>query len=118
MENPTPENHNSNTFAEYGMLMLHELKRLNSGQEDLKKDLDAKFQSLQKQITEFKGIEKDVEELWEWKNKVTDVWSPPQMRSAKGEIYNQKGFQQKAMGVIIVFQVILTLIIAFKDKLF
>ena len=40
------------------------------------------------------------------------------MRSAKGEIYNQKGFQQKAMGVIIVFQVILTLIIAFKDKLF
>ena len=45
METPKPENNNSNTFAEYGMLMLHELKRLNSGQEDLKKDLDQmKFQ--------------------------------------------------------------------------
>ena len=103
METPKSENNNSNTFAEYGMLMLHELKRLNSGQEDLKKDLDSKFQSLQKEISEFRSIEKDVEELWEWKNKVSDVWSPPQMRSAKGEIYNQKGFQQKAMGVIIVF---------------
>ena len=105
-------------WSEYGRLVLKELERLNQGQDQLRKDLDDKFNELNQKMTEFKNTEKEVEYLNIWKNKVTEVWSVTQMKESKDEIYDQKNKWLKVIGGVVALQVIFTLIMAFKDKLF
>jgi hypothetical protein len=136
------ENIAKNGWSEYGRLVLAELQRLNQGQDDMKKDLDAKFIELNNKISEFNSVEiavsdlqewrkeltskiadfntveKNVTDLQEWKEKVIEVWSSTQMKQSKDEIYKQKGYYQRVIGIIIAIQVIFTIVMAFKDKLF
>jgi hypothetical protein len=111
------ENIAQNGWSEYGRLVLAELQRLNQGQDDMKKDLDAKFLELNNKISEFTTVEKDVADLQEWKEKVVEVWSSTQMKQSKDEIYKQKGYYQRVIGIIIAVQVIFAIAMAFKDKL-
>ena len=105
-------------WSEYGRLVLKELERLNDGQDKLRQDFDKKFNALNEKITEFKSTEQDVKDLKEWRGKVTEVWSPSQMKEVKDELYNQKNKWAKVIGVIIALQILFTLFVAFKDKLF
>jgi hypothetical protein len=115
---PGNDNIAKNGWSEYGRLVLNELQRLNQGQDDLKKDLDARFSELNLKISDIKNLEKELEELKEWKEKVVEIWSVTQMEQSKDELYKQKNKWQVISGVIIAIQVIMGLIIAFKDKLF
>jgi len=112
------ENISKNGWSEYGRLVLKELERLNAGQDDIKKDLEKKFNDLNEKISDFKNTEKDVEELKKWRENVIEVWSVSQMKQGKDEIYKQKNEWQKVIGIVITVQVIIGLIIAFKDKIF
>jgi hypothetical protein len=69
-------------------------------------------------MSEFKNTEKEVDELKEWKEKVQEVWSASQMKSAMDEIYKQKNQWAKVAGIIIVVQIIMSLIIAFRNQIF
>lgn len=112
------DNISQNGWSEYGRLVLNELQRLNEGQEAMKKDLDAKFTELNLKISEFNSLEREVNELKEWKKNVIEVWSVSQMKQSKDEIYKQKGYYQKVIGVIITVQILVSLLIAFKDNIF
>lgn len=105
-------------WSEYGRLVLKELERLNEGQDQIRKDMDQKFQELNQKMTEFKSTEQDVIDMKEWRAKVTEVWSVTQMKESKNEIYEQKNRWLKVIGAIIALQVLFTLLMAFKDKLF
>lgn len=112
------ENVAKNGWSEYGRLVLNELKRLNEGQDTLKKDFEDKFNLLSSTISGFKGTADEVNDLKEWKSRVTEVWSPTQMKDACDQVYKLKGDNQKIVGVFIVLQIIFTIILAFKDTLF
>jgi len=112
------QNVSKNGWSEYGRLVLKELERLNDGQDKLKEEIDKKFQELNEKMTEFKNTEKEVDELKEWKEKVTEVWSATQMKSVKDEVYKQKNQWAKVTGIIIVVQIIMSLIIAFRNQIF
>jgi hypothetical protein len=114
------ENNNvsKNGWSEYGKLVLKELERLNEGQDNLRKDMDAKFTEINKTLAEFNGTTSEVKDLKEWKEKVTEVWSSTQMQQSKDEIYNQKNSWSRVIGIVIAIQVIFTLIMAFKDTIF
>lgn len=105
-------------WSEYGKLVLNELKRLNQGQDDLKKDLDSKFIELNDKISKFNSLESEASDMKLWKNQVIDVWSPSQMKQAKDEIYKQKGYYQKIVGIMLAIQTLVTLLISFKDRIF
>lgn len=107
-----------NGWSEYGRLVLNELKRLNDVQENLKEDINTKLNDLNTSITNFKNTERDVEGLKKWKDKVTEVWSVPQMKQSKDEIYKQKGYWLKGFGIIIAIQIVISLIVALSDKIF
>jgi|TARA_R100000908_G_scaffold64851_1_gene50302 DNA repair exonuclease SbcCD ATPase subunit len=107
-----------NGWSEYGRLVLKELERLNEGQDKLKDEIDKKFQELNEKMSEFKNTEKDVDEIKEWKENVQEVWSATQMKQAKAEIYKQKNQWAKVTGIIIVVQIIMSLIIAFRNQIF
>lgn len=112
------DNISNNGWSEYGRLVLKELERLNDGQEQLRKDLDDKFNELNLKISEFKNTEKDVDDLKTWREKVIEVWSVTQMKQAKDELYDQKNKWAKVVGIMIAVQALITLLIAFKDKIF
>jgi len=112
------QNVSKNGWSEYGRLVLKELERLNDGQDKLKEEIDKKFQELNEKMTEFKNTEKEVDELKEWKEKVTEIWSSSQMKQAKDEVYKQKNQWAKVTGIIIVVQIIMSLIIAFRNQIF
>lgn len=114
-----PENDNisNNGWAEYGRLVLKELERLNEGQDKLREDFDKKFAELNEKMTEFKSTEKEVQDLKDWREKVTEVWSPSQMKQSKDELYDQKNKWSRVVGIIITIQILFTLFVAFKDKL-
>lgn len=107
-----------NGWSEYGRLVLKELERLNEGQDKLRQDFDKKFAELNEKMSEFKGTEKDVDDLKRWREKVTEVWSPSQMKQSKDEVYDQKNKWSKVVGIIITIQILFTLFVAFKDKIF
>jgi hypothetical protein len=110
------ENISKNGWSEYGRLVLKELERLNEGQDKLREDFDKQFKDLNekmtKSVTSFETTEQDVKDLKEWKEKVTEVWSPTQMTQSKDEIYKQKGQWQKTVGIVIATQVIIGIIFA------
>jgi hypothetical protein len=99
-------------WSEYGRLVLKELERLNEGQERLREDLEKRFNDSNTRMTGFNSTQDEVKDLRDWKNKVTEVWSPTQMSQAKDELYRQKNQWQKTMGIIIAVQVILGIILA------
>jgi len=114
------ENNNNiarNGWTEYGKLVLNELKRLNDGQDQLRTDMDQKFKEINDTLNQFKSTEKDVAELKEWKDKVTEVWSVTQMKEGKDEIYIQKNRWLVVIGVGIAVQILWIIFTAFKDKI-
>ena len=102
-------------WSEYGRLVLKELERLNEGQDKLREDFDKKFNELNSRMTEFKSTESDVKNLKEWREKVTEVWSPTQMKQSKDELYDQKNRWSRVVGVVIALQILFTLFVAFKS---
>ena len=107
-----------NGWSEYGRLVLNELERLNDGQEKLKEEIDKKFKELNDKITGFNTIEKDVADLKEWKDRVVEVWSSTQMNQVKDEVYKQKNQWAKVTGIIIILQILMGIILSFKDEIF
>ena len=112
------ESLSKNGWSEYGKLVLKELERLDENQNKLKKDLDDKCLELSKKLSEINQLEKDIKNLQIWKENVTEVWSVTQMKEVKNQLYDLKESWQKVIGIVIAVQVILGLILSFKDKLF
>lgn len=112
------QNISKNGWSEYGRLVLKELERLNEGQEKLRSDLEQKFNQLNEKISDFKNTEKEVDELKEWKGKVTEVWSVTQMKQSKDEIYNQKNMWTKVIGISIGVQAVVGFILYILFKIF
>jgi hypothetical protein len=117
---PTGENKNTptNGWTEYGRLVLSKLETLTDGQDKLRRDMDDRFREINDTLTKFKSTESEVKELKEWKNAVTEVWSPTQMKEAKDELYTQKSKWAIVVGVGLAVQVVWAFVLFFKDKLF
>ena len=63
-------------------------------------------------MTELKAKEDRVQELRAWKDKMDDIASPPQIKSALEDIENLKVYQTKAMTAFMVIQGIMALALA------
>ena len=99
-------------WAEYSKLVLKELDRLNGNYESLRENLDEKFKDINDKLSDVKNTEKSVQDIKLWQEKVTEIWSPSQMKEAKDEIYKQKSRWVAAIAIISFTQVIVGLGIA------
>lgn len=104
------------SWAAYGKLVLNELKRLNEGQDHLRKDMDDRFKELDNTLSKFHVAKRDVEDLKAWKEKVDEVWSSSQMKEAVDEVYAQKAKWQKTAGIIVAINVIFGLVLTLLMK--
>jgi len=84
----------------YSKLVLQQLETLTTGIESLRKEL----QHVKEQLTKIKAKEDRLEEIKSWKEKMDDVVSPSQMKSALKELENLKTFKTKAVTIFTVIQ--------------
>lgn len=104
------------TWAEYSRLVLKELERLNENQEKMRTDIETRFSQLTQKLSDLKNIESKVDEHVRWIEKVNDVWSPSQMKSAKDEIYSQKNKWVAAIAILAFIQTMMGIFIAVWGK--
>ena len=111
-----PEN---NGWDTYSKLVLQQLETLSVGIESLRAELRnidttarGELQDVKEQLTELRVKEDKVQELKVWKDKMDDIASPPQIKSALEDIENLKIYKTKAMTAFMVVQGIMAMVLA------
>ena len=92
----------TNGWNEYSKLVLKELETLADGVEALKKEL----QEVRRDIAKIETRETKVDEIKEWKQKMTDVLSPDQLKELVKEHKENRDFMIRAVAVLGVIQFI------------
>ena len=87
-------------WESYSRLVLQQLESLTKGIEALRDEL----QDVKQQLAELKVKEDRVQELKAWKDKMDEVISPTQLKSALLEIEDLKLYKTKAITVFAVVQ--------------
>jgi hypothetical protein len=108
---------NKDTWADYSKLVLKELERLNENHEKMRSDFDTRLNEMNLKLNDVKGIEKSVNQNSEWIQRVTDIWSPAQMKEAKDELYKQKNRWVAAIAVMSFIQIIVGIVISIWSKI-
>ena len=97
-----------NGWNEYSKLVLKELETLALGIESLRQEVG----ELRTELAMIKHNEDRVQELREWKAKIDDVTSPPQLQEALKELDELKLFKTKAITVFAVVQFLMATALA------
>ena len=87
---------NGNGWDTYSKLVLQQLETMSNGIEALRGEL----QDMKSQLTELKAKEDRVQDLKAWKEKMDDVASPPQLKTALEEIEDLKTFKTKKFNCV------------------
>lgn len=103
---------------DFTQLILAELKSNREAVDSLRKDIDAKLESLRVDIQKVHTTEKELIDIKRWKESVNETWSPRQMQEAKDEIYDQKNRWSKAIGMLAIIQLAIGAFIAWIVKHF
>lgn len=104
----------SNGWETYSKLVLQQLETMASGIEALRTEL----QDMKGQLTELKAREDRVQDIKVWKEKMDDVASPPQLKTAMEDIEQLKEFKTKAVTMFMVVQSIMGIAMAWALDIF
>jgi len=122
-----------NGWNEWSKVVLSELDRLNKNYNEIDGKMDfikmelTKVKAVWNSIEEFKvwkksiedkAIIQSVEEIKDWKAKIDEIWSPSQMKEAKDKVEKQTTNWVVLITVWTVIQFLITIGIAFGDKIF
>ena len=110
-------NEEKDSWGGYSKLVLKELERLNDNYDKMRLDMESKFSELNAKLSEVKSVEKSVMVQNAWIEKVSEVWSPSQMKEAKDEIYKQKSRWVATIAILSFIQIIIGLAITIWSKL-
>jgi len=104
----------NNGWETYSKLVLQQLETMANGIEALR----AELQDMKGQLTELKAREDRVQDIKAWKEKMDDVASPPQLKSAMEDIEQLKEFKTKAITMFMVVQSIMGFAMAWALDIF
>jgi uncharacterized coiled-coil DUF342 family protein len=90
-------------------LILQQLETLAGGIDGLRSEL----QEVRNQLVEMRAREDRVQELRNWKERIDDVTSPAQLRTALQDLEELKTFKTKAVTIFTGVQVLMGAIWAF-----
>ena len=88
-------------WESYSRLVLQQLETLSKGIDAQREEL----LTVKQQLVELKVKEDKVQDLKAWKEKIDEVASPTQLKSALSEIDDLKVFKTKAVTLFAVIQV-------------
>ena len=89
-----------NGWETYSKLVLQQLETLAGGIEALRTEL----QMVKEQLSELRAKEDRVQDIKTWKDKMDDVASPSQIKTAMDEIEELKEFKTRSVTIFMVVQ--------------
>ena len=95
-------------WENYSKLILQQLEGLSKGIDGLREEL----QQMKQEITELKAREDKVQEIQQWKQRIDEVVSPPQLDKAIKEIEELRLFKTKAVTIFAVVQFVMAAAVA------
>tara|TARA_Y100000310_G_scaffold249623_1_gene255688 strand:+ start:236 stop:565 length:330 start_codon:yes stop_codon:yes gene_type:complete len=95
-----PSESSASGWEQYTEVVLQQLENLSVGIDALRNDL----LSVKEQLIELKVKEDKVQDLKVWKEKMDEVISPTQLKSALNELDDLKLYKTKAITVFAVVQ--------------
>jgi hypothetical protein len=95
-----PSESSTSGWEQYNEIVLQQLENLSVGIDALRSDL----LSVKEQLIELKVKEDKVQDLKIWKEKMDEVISPTQLKSALNELDELKIYKTKAITVFAVVQ--------------
>ena len=98
----------SSGWETYSKLVLQQLENLNQGIVDLRSEM----QELKGQLTELKAKEDRVQDLKAWKDKIDEIASPTQLKTAINDIEELKMYKTKAVTTFMVVQFLMATALA------
>lgn len=87
-------------WDQYSRLVLQQLESLSTGIDSLRQEL----QDVKRELTELKAKEDRVQDIKAWKERMDDVASPSQIKSALQEVEDLVIFKTKAVTIFTVVQ--------------
>ncbi len=90
----------NNSWDTYSKLVLQQLETLAGGIEALRSEL----QMVKEQLSELRAKEDRVQDIKTWKDKMDDVASPSQIKTAMDEIEELKEFKTRSVTIFMVVQ--------------
>lgn len=94
--------------------VLKELERLNGSFEAIRKELG----DVKEELAVIRIQQTTIGELKQWKKEMDEVTSATQLKELKQEVKTLTQFKTMSTTVWVVVQILFTLLIAFKDKIF
>jgi len=98
-----------NGWNEYSRLVLEQLETLAAGIEAVREEMS----TIRQELAIMKAKEDRVQDLKLWKEKMSDVTSPPQLRVALREVEDLKIFKTKAITIFMIAQAFTGFILAY-----
>ena len=98
----------STGWENYSKLILQQLENLSKGIDGLRDEL----QQMKQEITELKAREDKIQEIQNWKQRIDEVVSPPQLDKAIREIEDLRLFKTKAVTIFAVVQFAMAALVA------
>jgi uncharacterized coiled-coil DUF342 family protein len=95
-------------WENYSKLILQQIEGLSKGIDGLREEL----QQMKQEITELKAREDKVQEIQNWKQRIDEVVSPPQLDKAIKEIEELRLFKTKAVTIFAVVQFAMATLLA------
>lgn len=95
-------------WENYSKLILQQLEGLSKGIDGLREEL----QQMKQEITALKAREDKVQEIQNWKQRIDEVVSPPQLDKAIKEIEELRLFKTKAVTIFAVVQFAMAALVA------
>ena len=105
MANETPG------WDQYSRLILQQLETLSTGIDGLRQEL----QDVKRELIEIRAKEDRVKEIRIWKERIDEIASPRQLKSALDDLDELKIFKTKAVTIFAVVQFFMATALAFSS---
>ena len=98
-------------WDQYSRLILQQLETLSTGIDGLRQEL----QDVKRELIEIRAKEDRVKEIRIWKERIDEIASPRQLKSALDDLDELKIFKTKAVTIFAVVQFFMATALAFSS---
>ena len=98
-------------WDQYSRLILQQLETLSTGIDGLRQEL----QDVKRELIEIRAKEDRVKEIRTWKERIDEIASPRQLKSALDDLDELKIFKTKAVTIFAVVQFFMATALAFSS---
>ena len=105
---------NGNGWGEWSNHVLIELNRLNGNYERMHDKMD----QIDNKLSKVESLKYSVEEIKTWKKEIEAVVTPSDLKELTEAVWQLKAFKTQVITVGVIMQILMGILVVFKDDMF